>query len=121
MMNATSNDSRLARVLAHNWTTQAIENTVGNWTQNREVMSPATLASLQGYARKVAVKVLSVVLPYPDFRPDWRRDVSDAVWDVLGGERFLDTEVPIIANEVRAEFYDTSSWFIGGLLRYKPY
>lgn len=117
-MNATPNDPRLARVLAHDWTTRAIENTVGNWTQNREVMSPATLASLQGYARRVAVKVLGGMLPYPDFSPDWRRTVSDAVWDVLGGERFLDTEVPIIANEVRTEFYDTSTWFIGRKLRY---
>jgi hypothetical protein len=87
-MSGTSDDPRLAKVLAFHWTRDVIGEAIGNWTQNHAVMDPTMLAALRKYATAVATKVLDP-------------------------ERFVASKIPIIVEELRIKHGDTSHEFDG--------
>lgn len=112
-------DPQILSVLTHEMTNRVIDEAVGNWTQRHfKKPNPRVKAVLLGYATEITRKVFAGVTPYPDFSPEWKRDISHRTYLLLDFEKFKEQQIPVIVDALSPIFGDTTDEFENGLWGY---
>ena len=106
-------DARIEKVLAFHTVRETIEEAVGNWTQNWEQMDPVMQGALKDFAKAAAEKILNADLPFPNFAPKWKEEVSNRVYKAMDFEQFIAERTPIVVERLRPQHGDTSHEFEG--------
>lgn len=112
-MEQKKTDPRVKKVLATSLVVDVIEEAVGNWTQNREVMDPVMTATLKTYASEVAGLIFAAEVKYPDFGPNWKGRVSDATYEIIRPDDFVSSQIPVIVEALREVHGDKTEEFDG--------
>lgn len=113
-------DPRVDAVLAVPFVADVIKEAVGNWTHNREVMDPVTLAALRGYASEVAGRIFAAEVNVPDFGSNWQESVGDATYAIIQPDDLIANQIPIIVEALRETHGDKTEKF-DGLWKYSLY
>ena len=112
-------DQQILSVLTHEMTNSVIDEAVGNWTQRHfKKPSPCVKTVLLGYATEITRKVFAGATPYPDFSPEWKRDISNRTYVLLDFEKFKGQQIPAIVAALSPIFGDTTDEFENGLWGY---
>ncbi|OGG66799.1 hypothetical protein A3I99_00415 [Candidatus Kaiserbacteria bacterium RIFCSPLOWO2_02_FULL_45_11b] len=115
----SAGDQKILDVLSNEMTNDVIDEAIGNWTQRHfKKPNPRVKTLLLGYATAVTRKVFAGTTPYPDFSPEWKRDVSNRAYALLDFKKFKEQQVPVIVDALSPILGDTRDKFENGLHGY---